>query len=41
MSKNNTSWNISVSFYKNYLSKSAGNECLTGVNMKRNDQAQK
>ena len=35
------SWNISVSFYKNYLPKGAGNEYLTGVNMKRNEQNQK
>ena len=41
MSKNNMSWNTSVSFCKNYLPKGAGNECLTGVNMKRNEQAQK
>ena len=34
-------WNISVSFYKNYLPKGARNEFLTGVNMKRNEQAQK
>ena len=33
MSKNKMSWNISVSFYRNFLSKSAENECLTSVNM--------
>ena len=33
------SWHINIPFYKNYLSKRAENEYLTGVNMKRNEQA--
>ena len=34
---NNMSWNIGVSFLKRFLSKFVVNECLTGVNMKRNE----
>ena len=35
----NTSWNISVAFRESCLSISEANECLTSVNMKRNEQA--
>ena len=37
-SNNNTSWNISVGFLESCLSMSEANECLTGVNMKRNQE---
>ena len=37
---NNMSWNINVTFVESFLSISEGNECLTGVNTKRNQQAQ-
>ena len=38
---NNTSWNISVAFLVSCLSISEANECLTGVNMKRNQETQR
>ena len=37
---NNTSWNIGVAFRESSLSSiSEANECLTGVNTKRNQEA--
>ena len=39
---NNTSWNIGVAFRESSLSSiSEANECLTGVNTKRNQEAQR
>ena len=41
-SNNNTSWNISVALLESYLiSISEENVCLTGVNMKRNQETQR
>ena len=40
-SNNNTSWNISVAFLESCLSISEANECLTSVNMKRNQETQR
>ena len=40
-SSNNTFWDISAAFLESCLSISEANECLTGVNMKRNQQAQR
>ena len=40
-SNNNTSWNINLAFLESCLSISEANECLTGVNVKRNQRAQK
>ena len=39
-SNNNTSWDISVAFLESWAI-SETNECLTGVNMRRNQQAQR
>ena len=40
-SNNDTSWNISVAFLQSCLSINGANECLTGVNMKRNQETQR
>ena len=40
-SNNNTSWNISVAFLESCLSISKASECLTSVNMKRNQETQR
>ena len=40
-SNNNTSWNIGVAFLESCLSICEANECLTSVNMKRNQETQR
>ena len=40
-SNNNTSWNIGVAFLESCLSISEANECITSVNVKRNQETQR
>ena len=41
ISNNNTPWNISVAFLESCLSISEASECLTGENMKRDQETQR